>query len=230
MRKGEAKSFSAGLRAEVEELWRAQHQHPFVLAIGAGELDPERFRYWVKQDYLFLVAYCRLLALAAARSPEQASLRRLAELLNSTAVTEMSLHRQLAARLGLDEGELEGEEMSPTTQAYTDFLLRTAALGSFGELCSALLPCMWGFSELALRLAQGARPADPNLAAWIDSYSDPQFTSLASWCRELVDRLAEDAGETTRAAMAAAFQLSSRYELAFWDAAWDLQEWRPAGG
>ena len=37
---------------------------------------------------------------------------------------------------------------------YTDFLLRTAALGDSGELVAALLPCMWGYSELGQGLAQ----------------------------------------------------------------------------
>lgn len=185
--------------------------------IGTGEVDLERFKRWVRQDYLFLVEYCRLLALGAARSPDLGTLRRFAHLLQATAGTEMELHRSYAAEFGISGDELESEAMAPVTRAYADFLVRTAATGDFAELAAALLPCMWGFNEVGLRLAEGGRPDDPRLASWIDTYADPAFTSLANWCRELVDTLANGASATERARMREAFLLSSRYELAFWD-------------
>jgi len=133
----------------------------------------------------------------------------------------MSLHRELAAGLGITEAELERERMAPTTQAYTDFLIRTAATQDFAELAAALLPCMWAFSEIGLTLAARERPADRRLAAWIDSYASPEFVALSDWCRQLVDRLGREASEPGRARMEMAFLTSSQYELAFWQMAWE---------
>lgn len=209
--------FSAELRAAAGPVWEAQHEHPFVRGIGDGSVDVARFQRWVRQDYRFLCEYCRLFGLAAARAPDLPTLRRFAELLQATAVIEMDLHRGFAAQLGISAEELEAEEMAPVTRAYTDFLIRTAATGDFAELAAALLPCMWGFSEIGLRLAERGRPADSRCAAWIDAYADPEFGRLAEWCRELVDRLAEEAGPAVRARMGEAFMVSSQYELAFWD-------------
>ncbi len=217
--------FTDRLRRDADPIWSAQHAHPFVRGIGDGTLDMDRFRYWVRQDYRFLIDYCRLFALGAARSPDLPTLTRFAELLRTTAVREMSLHRELAAGLGIAEAELEAEPMAPTTQAYTDFLVRTAATGDFSELCAALLPCMWGFSEIGLQLARGPRPTDSRLAAWIDSYADPEFAALANWCRDLVDGLAAGVGPGIRSSMEAAFTTSSRYELAFWEMAWTSERW-----
>ncbi|MFN8532550.1 MAG: thiaminase II, partial [Dehalococcoidia bacterium] len=62
--------FSDELRAAADPIWQAQLEHPFVRGIGDGSLPIERFLYWVKQDYRFLIEYCRLFALAAARSPD----------------------------------------------------------------------------------------------------------------------------------------------------------------
>jgi thiaminase/transcriptional activator TenA len=218
--------FTARLRSAAEPIWRAQLQHPFVRGIGSGELDLERFEHWVRQDYLFLIEYCRLLALAAARAPDLPTLARFADLLQATARTEMDLHRALAAELGITEAELESEEMAPTTRAYTDFLLRVGATGDFSELAAALLPCMWAFSEIGLQLAGGPPPKERRYAAWIDSYGSEEFASLASWCRELVDALAAGAGPETRKRMEAAFLQSSRYELAFWEMAWTMERSR----
>lgn len=191
--------------------------------IADGSLDLDRFKHWVRQDYRFLVDYCRFFALGAARAPDLGTLTRFAELLEATARTEMDLHRSYAAEFGIDAQSLEREPPAPTTRAYTDFLLRTAALGDFAELAAALLPCMWGFSWLGQELAKLPRPADPRLAAWIDSYAAPEFAELASWCRELVDRHGEDAAPATRARMQEAFLVSSQYELDFWEMAWTME-------
>lgn len=212
--------FSDHLRHAADDVWRAQFDHPFVRGIGDGTLELTRLRRWVLQDYLFLIEYCRLLAFGTARSPDLDTLTRFAELLHSTATFEMDLHRSYAKEFGLNQEDLEAESMAPATRSYTEFLIRTAATGSFGELAAALLPCMWAFSEIGLALAAGPRPQDSRFAAWIDSYSSPEFAQLADWCRALVDRLGDNASEPERRRMEVAFLISSRYELDFWEMAW----------
>jgi len=216
---------SESLRALAEPIWRAQLEHPFVRGIGQGTVDLEQFKHWVRQDYRFLIEYCRLFGLAAARAPDLATLTRFAELLQATATVEMALHRSYAAEFGITETELETETMAPTTRAYTDFLLRVAALGDFGELAAALLPCMWGFSEIGIALKAKGVPAEPRCAKWIDTYADPEFARLADWCRELVDRLGDEASAEQRGRMEDVFVTSSRYEYLFWEMALKQEQW-----
>lgn len=217
--------FSARLRRLADPVWQAQHAHPFVQAIGDGSLDLERFRHWVRQDYRFLVEYCRLFGLAAARAPDLDTLARFADLLRATARTEMDLHRAYAAELGIGAAALEREPMAPTTRAYTDFLVRIAATGDFVELAAALLPCMWGFSEIGQALAARGMPSEERYAKWVRMYADPEFAALAEWCRALVDRLADRADDDARRRMEDAFLTSSRYEYLFWEMAWSLETW-----
>jgi thiaminase (transcriptional activator TenA) len=217
--------FSAHLRRLADPVWRAQHEHPFVRGIGDGSLDLERFRHWVRQDYRFLVEYCRLFGLAAARAPDLDTLVRFADLLQTTARTEMDLHRAYAAELGITLAALEREPMAPTTRAYTDFLVRVAATGEFAELAAALLPCMWGFAEIGQVLAARGLPAEPRYAKWVRMYADPEFAALAGWCRGLVDRLACGADDAARSRMEETFLTSSRYEYLFWEMAWSLESW-----
>jgi thiaminase/transcriptional activator TenA len=167
--------FSEQLREAAAGLWRAQQDHPFVRGIADGTLAPPRFRFYMRQDYLFLIEYARLLALACARAPRLELMERFAELTRSTLITEMELHRRYAAEWGITREELEAERPRATTRAYTDFLLRTAALGEFAELVAALLPCMWGYSELGQRLARGSRPPEERYARWIDMYSGEEL-------------------------------------------------------
>jgi thiaminase/transcriptional activator TenA len=180
----------------------------------------------VCQDYLFLIDYARLLALAVARAPDLDSMRRFADLVHDTLNVEMDLHRSYAAEFGISITELEAEEKAPTTRGYTDFLLRVAALDEFSELIAALLPCMWGFSHIGQRLAQGSRPTDERYAKWIEMYSSREFAELAKWCRGLVDRAASGLPEDRLRRMEDAFITSSRYELLFWEMAWRQERWR----
>ena len=212
--------FAAELRAASADVWDAQHAHPFVRGIGDGTLDAARFRFYVRQDYRFLIEYGRLLALGAARAPRLAEMRRFAALAQGVLETEMALHVGFAQRWDITAEELEAEPMAPATAAYTDFLLRTAALGDYAELVAALLPCMWGYAEIGERLAAAGVPDHPGYAAWIATYADPEFQALAAWARELCDTAAGDAGDGARARMHAAFRTCSEHELAFWEAAW----------
>jgi len=213
--------FSDRLRHAAADVWSAQHEHPFVRGIGDGTLDPERFRFYMRQDYLFLIEYGRFLALACARAPRLELMEHFAELARSTLRTEMDLHRAYAAEWGIARQHLERERPQAATRAYTDFLLRIAALGDFSELVAALLPCMWGYCEIGQHLAQRPRPIEERYVRWIEMYSGDEFAALAHWCREVCDDAAAGAGTEGRERMQEAFLASSHHELHFWEQAWN---------
>jgi thiaminase (transcriptional activator TenA) len=220
-----AERFTERLRQKADGIWEAQHQHPFVRGIGDGTLSLERFKFWLRQDYVFLIEYARLLALAAARSPDLETMIRFATLLKVTVETEMNLHRAYAAEFGISREELERELPAPTTRGYSDFLLRVAASGDFAELAAALLPCMWAFSEIGQRLAAQLAPSGQLYAKWIAMYSSREFAELAQWCCDLLDSLAAGLPERDLQKLEAAFLTSSRYEWQFWEMAWKMEGW-----
>ena len=219
-------TMSMRLRELAEPIWRAQKEHPFVQGIGDGSLDPNRFGFWLRQDYLFLLDYARVFAFAAARAPDEATMRQFATLMHETLHGEMELHRSYVAEFGITVADLERETKTPTTQGYTDFLVRTAATGERAEVYGALLPCMWGYSWLGQQLAADGLPADERYARWIESYASEEFADQAMWCRELVDTTAADLGPDEFRRVEQAFLTSSRYELAFWEMAWRMEDRR----
>ena len=115
--------------------------------------------------------------------------------------------------------------MWPTTRAYTDFLVRTAADGDLADLVAALLPCAWGYVHIAGRLQEGTLPQDERYADWIRQYSSAEFIAAAAWLRSEMDRLAADRDEQKRARLQELFVLSSRYELQFWEMCWQGESW-----
>lgn len=218
-------SFTDELADAADSYWTAILDHPMVSRLGAGTLDEAPFRYWVRQGYVYLVEYSRVFALGAAKAPDLDRMQTFAELLESTVSTEMDLHRSYAAEFDISEAALERTDPSPTTQAYVDFLVRTASHGTFGDLVAALLPCMWGFNETGIRLAAAGRPDHEQYAAWIDTYAGHEFTELTEWCKTLMDDVAAEAPEPVRARYRDRFETSAQYEYLFWDAAWTQESW-----
>lgn len=205
--------------------------HPFVRGIGDGSLPVERFRFYIEQDYAFLVEYSRVLALAVAKGRELPGMAHFAELLHATLNVEMALHRGFAAKFGIGEAAFERREpaaaggAAPTTLAYTNHLLATAYAGSVAEIAAALLPCQWGYGEIGRALAAGRPPDAPLYAEWIAMYAGAEYHELVAGLIANFDALAAREGDHGRERLAAIFLTSARYEWAFWEMAWRMEAW-----
>jgi thiaminase/transcriptional activator TenA len=229
-------AFADELFLHVRHIWDAQLAHPFVRGLGDCSLPTERFARWVRQDYLYLKEYARLFAWAVAKADRLESMGWYAGVLHLTLNTEMGLHREYAQRFGIATAELEAEPMWPTTRAYTDFLIRTAADGEMADLVAALLPCAWGYVYIAQELAKGKSPADQRYADWIAQYVSADFVRAAEWLKAEMNRLAEGATPSKRRRLMEIFEISSQYEWLFWEMCWQGEGWpierteKPQGG
>lgn len=218
-------AFTDELHAAAKSIWDAQLEHPFVRGIGDGSLAEDLFSNWVLQDYRYLKEFARIFAWAVAKADRLDTMGWYAAVLDLTLNTEMELHRQYAARFGLTPADLEAAPMWPTTRAYTDFLVRTAADGDMADLVAALLPCAWGYVYVAQQLAKGKPPEDQRYADWIAQYASDEFAQAADWLKAEMNRLAEGRAAEKRARLMDLFVLSSRYEWQFWEMCWQGEEW-----
>ena len=199
-------------------------EHPFITGIGDGSLPVDRFKYYVIQDYVYLIDYSRALAIASARAIDLQDMSWFAGLLDETLNQEMALHRSYCQEFGINLQELESNEPASTTKSYTNFLLKTAYQGRFGELVASLLPCQWGYWEIGDHLLKRGLPTSaPLYAQWIKMYTSEEFTELAHQIREMADRIGGGAGLAEQAAMRQAYTDSVRLEHRFWDMAYGLE-------
>jgi len=218
--------FTEEARKKAEPIWEACHEHPFVRGIGDGSLDMEKFKYWVRQDYVYLKDYARVFALGAAKAPDLKTMSTFAKLLDGTLNVEMGLHRKYAAKFGISEEELENETPSPTTQAYTDFLIARSYSGDLAELTAALLPCTWGFWEIGNRLKEMGDTSERNpYRDWIEMYSSEEIKEFCDWTIELMDREAEQCSQRKKDFLLDIFVASSRFEYLFWEMAYKFERW-----
>ena len=210
---------SAVLRERGAAAWSAAVSHPMVAEIGAGSLPHETFRYYFQQNVLYLEDYARAIALIIGHAPGRDEITVLTRFLSQIVDTELPANYAFLARLGGPAGDGGAAPMAPTTYAYTRHLLDAAGRHDLATGLAAVLPCQWSYGEIAAGLV-AAPPADPVYADWISLFAGDGYDELVQASTALLDRHADPGDEVRMAALAAAFDRSTRYELAFWDMAY----------
>jgi len=208
-------------------LREAIHDLPFNRELAAGTLSPERFRFYVTQDALYLDQYARILAMAGARGPDGATLRLFASAALEAVAVEQALHGGYFSQFGMDPGAWAQAEPSPDCLGYTSFLLATAYHEPWEVLLAALLPCFWIYWDVGTEIARHATPDNP-YRAWIDTYTDEAFGQAVRAVIAATDRAAEGTTEALRHRMMTAFIRSSQFEWLFWDGGHKMRGW-PVG-
>ncbi|KRE10257.1 thiaminase II [Bacillus sp. Root239] len=217
--------FSERLYEKLQPIWRQNHNHPFVQGMGDGTLEKEKFRFYMIQDYLYLIEYAKLFAIGAMKATDLQAMGKFAALLDSTLNEEMSLHREYAKKFQISEKELEKAQPSPTTLAYTHYMLHVGQSGTLAELVAALLPCMWSYWEIGKELSEKPGAENEFYREWIEMYSSEEFGELATWCINLFDSLTEDKSEAELEKLEEIFLNTTRFEYMFWDMAYNEAMW-----
>ena len=214
-----------------EEAWRdtadlrqAIHRLPFNTELAAGTLAPERFRFYILQDAIYLGEYARVLALAAAKAPDAATVQVFAHDAVEAIAVEQALHERYLAEFGVEPKAVAAAEPAPDCLAYTSYLLATAHQQSWPVLVAAVLPCFWIYWEVAQAITRQAAPQN-RYQAWIDTYADPRFGEAVRMVIDIADRAADAVTPASRAAMLAAFTRSAQYEFLFWEGAYAKRGW-----
>jgi thiaminase/transcriptional activator TenA len=200
-----------------------------VAEIGAGTLPHETFRFYFEQNLGYLHEYAHAIALTVAGTgpvgPDPAGryatgtgARRaastLTRFLGQIIDVEIPANESFLTRLGGSPDRLD--PLLPTAYAYTRHLLDVCRQGNLAVALAALLPCQWSYGEIGQRLVQ-APPADPIYADWIALFAGDGYEDLVTASTDLLDRCSTAA---TGPLTAAAFDRSTRYEIAFWQMAY----------
>ena len=188
------------LKQACSKEWHAYCHHDFVNQIGEGTLPIESFRYYLEQDYVFLVHFSRAWALATYKSSSIADMKWATEILYSTLHTEMNLHIQFSERFGVTQSELESVRESQENLAYTRYVLDKGHSGDILDLYVALMPCVVGYAEIGLRLSldyASVLPDNP-YREWVEMYSSEEYQLLAIQSISNLERISLERGGNSR--------------------------------
>lgn len=218
--------FTNRMWKRVAPIWNSYLEHPFVKGLGEGWLEKEKFKHYMKQDYVYLIEYSRLFALGSAKAQDLKTMTIFAKLLHGTLDLEMDLHRQYAAQFGISPEELEATEPSATTTAYTSYMLNMAQRGGVENVIAAVLACAWSYSFIGKELAAWPGATEHEFYGhWVNMYSSDEFTELAEDCKNLLNEIATGKPERELAELEEIVVKTSMFEYMFWDMAENKEDW-----
>ncbi len=208
------------LKRACADEWRAYCHHDFVEEIGAGTLPIASFRYYLEQDYVFLIHFSRAWALAVYKSDGVADMQWATEILHATLNTEMKLHVEFSEKFGVSQQDLERTVEAQANLAYTRFVLDRAMAGDVLDLYVALMPCVVGYAEIGNRLALDHGPERPRnpYREWIEMYAAEDYQRLAIKSIALLERISRERGGMARLdSLKATFRSATLLEENFWN-------------
>jgi thiaminase (transcriptional activator TenA) len=218
-------SFFNEINEDAAPIWADVLRLPLVRGIAEGTLPDETFRYYMAQDYKYIVEYARMRAAGAMKAPNHELMADFCDGALFILRGETLYHHAAAEYLGRTVQDFLRGERAPTCEAYLNFMGAAIYNGTFLDAIVATLPCLWGYSHVGRTLAQSTLPDHPMYRLWIETYANPVMEEKSIKMCALLDRLTEDADAATRARLAREYLLASRYEWMFFDMAWRKEQW-----
>jgi thiaminase len=219
MAPGKETRFCAGELARLKPLWERMLQHRFLRETREGTISDERFAVWMRQDYLFVEAAIPFLAALIPKAPPQ----HVEPLSGAIAALfkELALFEERAAAVGVD---LRGAPPAFVNHAYIQFLLATAYRASYAEAYTVLYVAEKAYHDSWSVVKEGISPQS-KWYPFVENWAGRAFADYVAYLERELDALAAAAGAAEKKRMAELFELTARYELAFWEMAASGESW-----
>lgn len=204
-------------RDDVRDAWKEYTEHPFVQQLADGTLPEECFKYYLIQDYLFIIQFARANALAAYKSKTMADIGRTAQQIVNIQ-DEIKLHVGVCNEYGLSVADIESHEEDQACTAYTRYVLDVGQSEDWLALEIAMLPCLIGYGRIARRLYNDPKTSrDSRYWAWIESYVGEEYAAAMTLGEDLVEKAAAKQSVYRIDELAKIFIHATKMETGFWD-------------
>jgi thiaminase/transcriptional activator TenA len=211
--------FAAEQLTHVRARWQEMLDHPFLLRTRDGTIPFDTFATWIRQDFLFVEAAIPFVSILLAKAPAEHrdAHTRVLGMLNK----ELELFRERARAVGVDLGDLAP---SFVNHAYIQFLLATAYRESYACGYTVLYVAEKAYHDSWRVVLNGIDRASPWFP-FVENWAGVAFGAYVAHLEQQLDELAGRAGAAERARMAELFELTLRYEIAYWEMAWTAADW-----
>ncbi|MDR1943309.1 MAG: thiaminase II [Synergistaceae bacterium] len=218
-------SFSRGLKEKAQRVWEAGYRHPFVQELGRGVLDREKFKFYLLQDYRYLLSYAKVFALGVLKADTEELMSRFSASQDGILNKEMELHREYMRSFGVSREEMASVKPSLYNRAYTANMLATGQEGGVAELLATVFPCAWTYYDYATRLASDYRDglSENYYKSWIETYSSDEFYESFGWFFDALDGMCVSKSKEELERIEGIFVSSVEFEYLFWEMSYNQQ-------
>ena len=218
-------TYAEELIAHAESIWQDYYTHPFIQEMIDGTLDRDKFCLYLIQDTKYLIDYARAYAHAFIKAKDVGVMQHIYSDMGMIHSEEDMMHIQYLKGFGYSEADALAQPMLPGCRDYVNYMIRTAQEGTMEDGIMAVLPCALSYYYIGvycLKEAQKRGSYEDNFfRGWIDEYSGEGYKSVFESSMALCNQITQDASEKDKARYQEIFDESSRFELGFWDMAYN---------
>ncbi|KAI9846499.1 MAG: hypothetical protein M1837_003919 [Sclerophora amabilis] len=203
---------------DVKDAWKQHTEHEFVQRIADAALPLEAFKFYLIQDYLYLVQFARANALAAYKAKNMDDITASAEIVLHIN-REMSLHLDYCKEMGLERQDVEGHQESQACTAYTRYVLDVGHSEDWLALQVAFAPCLLGYGAIAKRLHDDPKTVREGnrYFKWIENYVAEDYTNAVKIGSAMLENKALKQSPSRIEELVKIFVQATQMETGFWD-------------
>ncbi len=211
------------LRKDADSIWKKIIQHPFVVELYRGDLPLEKFKFYILQDYHYLITAIKNFGIIVSKAPTVKAMREVADILQLEAQSEFDGYKEFLKQIGHTVRDAAEVKPMSVSLSYSSFLVSTSSLNSYPEAITAVLPCFWSYAEIA-EVHKDKLSSNKNhlYKDWANAYLTESYLRLVEKIKDLVNEAGKDSPYPK---LKEVFVNASRYEYLFWDAVYHRKEW-----
>ena len=203
----------------IEGIYTQILEHPFINDLMSGELDREKFNFYLQQDSIYLAEFGKVLAGIAEKLEGPEDRKKFLIFASDTVLVEQALHQYYLQ----DYRSLNGA--SPSCLLYTSFIHKQLATAPVEVAAAAVLPCFWIYKNVGDYILSNQTEEENAYQNWIDTYGGKEFAEAVNNAVLICDKLAVNATIEKRKQMWDAFVKASKMEWIFLDSAYKIETW-----
>ncbi|WP_353287476.1 TenA family protein [Wolbachia endosymbiont (group B) of Gerris lacustris] len=205
---------------ESSDLIEKIKKHPFNVELMDNTLDYEKFKFYLQQDFLYLVDCTRALLIIAARVSDIEVMSSLTNVAKGT----FNVRKQYKEYFG-DCDLSDNHKKSRSCSAFTDFFMCAAYHNSVAEALAASYPC-FSIYQIVVGYMVGEitskKIENHRYQGWIDIYNNTVMNSTIDEVTDVTNRQYAKVGDCEKKMMREFFRRGLELEIMFWDEMYSL--------
>ncbi|MBR6383576.1 MAG: hypothetical protein IKS56_06280 [Lachnospiraceae bacterium] len=203
----------------VKPLWDEASDKEFVLQMAKGSLNPECFKKYMIQDYLYLYDYIDILKDIKALSNNVDITSFIEAIIKEVEEELKRVHVPNMENLGIKVDEITKSDQNEVFKKYIAYMKTSVKENGLHAGIITLLQCSWCYAYIAEKVSEKYADTLPSSAykEWFDAYTCKAYTDANQIWIDTVDRECADIDKSEIEKMAEIFTECAKYENKIWD-------------
>ena len=210
--------FSTVLFESVKDLWDQAANKPFVTEMAMGVLEEQGYRYYMIQDYLYLLEYIDILGSIYECSDDPELKEFISFVIEQTKKETMQVHIPNMREMGITDEEISACPESREIADYVNYMRTQVRNEGVLAGLTAQLQCSWVYAYIGKQMKQ--YPDDISSSpyrSWFEAYTCDDYISANQKWIDILDEKAKGVEEEEARKLCRIFRTCAEYENSFWD-------------